>query len=171
MSAQSEAIEQAVSAILAECGIVFSAVLVDANAVSEDGWKHAAWKVAFSGQGRQTFSTPYRMGTAHRELKPGCHVPPGRVDWKNPRTLFDEDFRNRCTRPIAPSPATVLHSLISDASAADSTFDDWAADMGLDSDSRKALAMYLACQETAVSLRRLFGADVLEKLSAAVRDF
>lgn len=169
MSAESNAIEAGVSAILADCGIVFSAVLVDGNAVDENGWKYAAWKVAFSGQGRQTFATPYSMGTAHREIKPGCHVPPGLVNWQNPRTLFDEDFRNRCTRPTAPTAATVLHSLLSDASAADSTFEDWAADMGLDSDSRKALAEYLACQETAVSLRRIFGSAVLEKLSDAVR--
>lgn len=147
MSAQYEAIELAVSAILADCGIVFSAVLVDGNAVDENGWKHAAWKVAFSGQGRQTFSTPYRMGTglAYRGRMRVFHLP--------------------------PSPATVLHSLISDASAADSTFEDWAADMGLNPDSRKALAMYLACQETAASLRRLFGSAILEMLSAAVRDF
>lgn len=186
MSAQSEAIEQAVAAILDECGVRFSVALVDENAVDENGWKHAAWNVRFvkpngALMGYPEFSTQYRMGSGLRELVTNlrmraisCGIQTGwslaNINWKTPRTVLDQEFRRFCTRPQTPTPAGVLHSLILDASAADSTFDEWCADFGYDSDSRKALATYLSCQETAKDLRRLFGTETLEKLADAVRE-
>lgn len=66
--------------------------------------------------------------------------------------------------------ADVLHCLISDASSADNTFEDWCADFGYDSDSRKAERTYKACQRIAVKLNKLLGSD-LEKFAAIVADY
>lgn len=57
-------------------------------------------------------------------------------------------------RPKPPSLDDVLHSLVLDASACDQSFDDWCGEYGYDTDSRKALETYLACQDNATKLRK-----------------
>jgi len=56
-----------------------------------------------------------------------------------------------------PTTADVLACLCSDASAADASFESWAADMGYDTDSRKAESIYRACCAIAPRLRRFLG--------------
>lgn len=58
-----------------------------------------------------------------------------------------------------PTAADVLYCLISDASVADCpNFESWCADMGYDTDSRKALATFEACKAMAPKLQRFLGA-------------
>lgn len=59
-------------------------------------------------------------------------------------------------REIAPTVDQVLESFWMDASLAQGTFDDFCADLGYDTDSRKALNSYLACQEIASQLNAGF---------------
>ncbi len=74
----------------------------------------------------------------------------------------------RCARKVlrgimlAPQPtaADVLYSLVADSSACDETLDDWASNFGLDSDSIKANALYLACQRSGKGTRKLLGSDL-----------
>lgn len=54
----------------------------------------------------------------------------------------------------------VLSCLFSDAACAAESFESWAADMGHDTDSRKALATYKSCQSIAKRLAALFGDDL-----------
>lgn len=61
-----------------------------------------------------------------------------------------------------PSAADVLACLLSDASCAESSFEDWCSDLGYDADSRKALSTYEACKATAVKLARFLGDDLAE---------
>lgn len=102
-----------------------------------DPWK----KTAFAYQvqlhrAERTLTTDFWCGSGHVELVRGKQAP----------------------KP--PTAADVLASLLSDAStAADLSFEDWAADLGMDSDSRKALDTYQACKDTAVRLRTFLGAD------------
>lgn len=67
-----------------------------------------------------------------------------------------------------PTAASVLESLLMDASTivVARGFEDWAADFGYDTDSRRALAMYHACQETLRKLQRFLGYE----LDAALND-
>lgn len=59
-----------------------------------------------------------------------------------------------------PDAATVLDCVASDASGADGTsFEDWCADYGFDSDSRKAERTYRACVAQSRKLRKLLGSD------------
>ncbi len=64
-----------------------------------------------------------------------------------------------------PSTADVLECLFSDASGYDNArdFEDWAAEYGYDSDSRKAERIYKAVEKQTRKLRNLLGDDY-EKL-------
>lgn len=59
----------------------------------------------------------------------------------------------------APDAAGVLECLLSDASGADQSLEDWCGDLGYDTDSRKAERTWKACQRCALRLRRLLGSD------------
>lgn len=61
-----------------------------------------------------------------------------------------------------PKAKEVIGSLFSDASCADGTFEDFCGNMGYDTDSRKALETYLACQESESKLRKFFGSHYNE---------
>lgn len=62
-------------------------------------------------------------------------------------------------RPKPPTLDDVLYALVSDAEACDMSFDDWCSSFGYDTDSRKALDTYLACQRNATKLRKA-GIDI-----------
>lgn len=65
-----------------------------------------------------------------------------------------------------PEAADIVGSILMDISDIDGTsFEDWADGMGLDTDSRKALACFEACQEELLDMRRLFSSDELDDLS------
>ena len=53
-----------------------------------------------------------------------------------------------------PKLRDVLHSIATDASCAQDSFDDFCSNLGYDTDSRKALETYLACQDNSVKLRK-----------------
>lgn len=55
----------------------------------------------------------------------------------------------------------VLHSLQMDVSSVEDGFEDWAANCGLDPDSRKALATYEVCAAIRADLRRVLGYEAL----------
>ena len=58
-----------------------------------------------------------------------------------------------------PEAAEVLECLLSDASGADEDFENWAADLGYDPDSRKAERIYKTVQRQTLKLSRLLGDD------------
>jgi hypothetical protein len=70
-----------------------------------------------------------------------------------------------------PKLEDVLASLLMDAQSADESFDDWCANFGFDSDSRKALADYEACVRVAADLRRLFSAAERAELAEIFEDY
>lgn len=59
----------------------------------------------------------------------------------------------------APTAAGVLDCLLSDASSASESFEDWCGNYGYDTDSRKALASYNQVKKQAVVLKKLLGDD------------
>jgi hypothetical protein len=58
-----------------------------------------------------------------------------------------------------PEAHDVLECLCSDAMSVDQDFENWCADLGFDSDSRKDERTYKACVKIAEKLRRFLGED------------
>ena len=118
--------------------------------VRDGKWECDAWRVQFvrvstTTAPRKEMSTEFFTGFGHRRRSPGIKLP----------------------QPVAPSPASVLYSLLSDARGAESNFYDWCNGYGYDSDSRKALAVYDACCLTLRDIRQFFtpaDRDALEVL-------
>jgi hypothetical protein len=81
------------------------------------------------------------------------------------------NWEHQFLRPVAPSAAAVLYSLLSDGEAVNQSFSDWCYDLGYDSDSIKALRVYQQCEETGRELRRLFKLTQVQALRNALQDY
>lgn len=106
-----------------------------------------AWRVTIGkqwGNKHGQWVTTYYTGTGHRNKRTG--------------------------RPVRPSIADVLHSLFSDASAANENFSDWCDNYGYSDDSIKALNLYKACTEVAQNLRRQFDPETRAKIQAVIQE-
>lgn len=73
---------------------------------------------------------------------------------------------------ILPDPIDVIWSLAQDAGVLNAgSFEEWASDLGYDTDSRKAEATYRACLDIALKLRNGIGEDGLQRLQEAGEDY
>ncbi len=143
--------------------IEFSAVLTgdDYNAETPEGrLGQNHWRVKLT-RGNYAFETEYHQGSAHR-TKPSEKLTP------NAYSIHNAMILNK-TRPTAPQFKDVLWSLYMDSTSADQPFDDWCADYGMDTDSRKAEASYNACRDEMFALRKL-GLD-MEKLAELYQNY
>lgn len=74
--------------------------------------------------------------------------------------------------PLMPELSDVLYSLVMDADVLDaSSFEEWASNLGYDTDSRKAETIYRACLDIALKLRNALGESGLAKLREACQDY
>ena len=64
-----------------------------------------------------------------------------------------------CALCREPTAEDVLQSLLSDASSADESFEDWCGEYGYDTDSRKAERTYDQVREHTAKLRAFLGDD------------
>lgn len=98
-------------------------------------------------------------------------------EWKrsaNPWTVTLHYQGRRMTVPFwtgsgwtrEPTASDVLECLLSDASSADESFDEWCANYGESTDSRKAERNYKQVQAQTAKLRRLLGEDYEEAASS-----
>jgi hypothetical protein len=69
-----------------------------------------------------------------------------------------------------PTVDDLLYSLVLDADSARDTFANWCANVGLETDSRKALSMYEQCQNNIERLRNI-GVTDLDAASIAFCDY
>lgn len=122
--------------------------------IEDKEWPHFEWRVTLIRDGKK-YVLPYKMGLGH--VQTPCGKPIGiRLRFSGcPCTHV------RCQgveKPTPPDLYSVFCSLKADSTEG-RTFNEWCADYGEDTDSRKAMATYLACQESETESRRLFGAD------------
>jgi hypothetical protein len=175
--------KEQVAEVLAAAGVAMTAQHVPTtfDPKSKD-WQHIAWRVEFSSP-RGKFSTDYRQGIGH--LPAGMVPQSGRytVDQVErigftlstglvqPKQKSDMVPRAGAKPLARPDAADVVYSLVMDASAADyASFEDWAADMGESTDSRKAEQTFNLCRTIALDLNRVFGAAVVEQLKPIVQE-
>jgi hypothetical protein len=109
-----------------------------------------AWLVVINGQ-----HFDYYTGVGHRYID-RMTVLDTKWDYdyvkKNRHRLY-MDVLVQVSKPVAPKLDDVLACLVRDAIHSTQTFDDWCSDYGYDTDSRKALQIYMDCQEIAKKLR------------------
>jgi hypothetical protein len=75
-------------------------------------------------------------------------------------------------KQITPETLDVLAALVMDASVLDcDDFEDWASDLGYDTDSRTAEAIYRECLAIALKLRNGIGDGNLEALRELFADY
>ncbi len=124
-----------------------------------DGWWHDAYSVELWG-----IAFEFKRGIGHRKYKNNVSKITDPVhyhtclsaQWKNPRDPKLKSIYEKYT--IAPLDFPVddlLYSLFRDSYAVNLTFEDWCSELGYDTDSRKALEMYLACQKEAGQLKQV----------------
>ena len=83
--------------------------------------------------------------------------------------FIDVPFTQGSAHTTAPTAADVLECLASDADVMDhESFETWASDFGLDTDSRAAERTYRACLDQTLNLRRFLGEDAFAELRQAV---
>lgn len=108
------------------------------------------WRVTLT-RDEKTRVLPYWMGLGHVQTKCGKR-------WDRELPCYHARCSNAGPQPTPPDLYSVLTSLKSDATDGE-TFEDWCANFGYDTDSRKAMDTYLACQASENESRRFFGAD------------
>lgn len=133
---------------------------------SDQGWEHYEWdcilttkeNVAFRGLRRVRMTVEYSAGLAHIEWLRGNSskpVPIERIKFTGgpgtrfvQRAFLKNGGMELRSRPKAPTIEDIFTSLGNDADVRNySSFDEWAESLGYDPDSRKAEAVYRACQE------------------------
>jgi hypothetical protein len=88
---------------------------------------------------------------------------PGAMHWKVQLRAFGRQLTTEFHQGPAicrePTAADVLHCLCSDSVSVDNaqSFEDWANELGYDSDSRRAEKLFRACEKAAVRLHRFLG--------------
>lgn len=137
------------------------------------------WRVTLKTP-RGTLTTDYSQGIGHL---PGYNAQAARsiggdkyIKWcvENGKRGHGEPYGVPMGgKAIAPPTLTdVVYSVLADSEAIDfGTFDDWASEFGYDTDSRKAEAIYKACVDTGLKLRRILGDDKIAALREMFQDY
>lgn len=128
-------------------------------------WKRTAahWSVTLK-RGDRTHEADYWMGEGLCTYKPTGHV--GRAAEERHRAEGRRVVYNHygpgkdaIATPRPPKAVEVIQSLALDASVGDQPFGDFCADLGYDTDSRKAYAAWEQCRNVFFDLRTFWGAD------------
>lgn len=138
------------------------------------------WRVTFQVRARDVFTTDYSAGIAHcPSYKQGARWT---MDYSD-LIIFETEQGHTARRmagiswtskgkPIHPDPLDVLHSLLSDSDVLEhATFEDWAAELGYDTDSRNAESIYRACLSIALQFRAAIGEEVMRELRELFQDY
>ena len=155
--------DRAVWEYLQSIGVKFESVYQGGRVDNDNGnkWEHDLFTVRFT-RGKSVVETDYRQVTGlGREAEDvGASGP----------VFFGHGDRMTKIYVKKPSPAAVLYCLLSDATVGSELFADFCAELGYDEDSRRALAIYEACQKTAVQMR-MFTGEEREKLNELLEDY
>jgi hypothetical protein len=154
---------------------------------NKGGWESLNWRVTLKVKGREVITTDYSAGIGHAPSYKATKAPApysGNLRmWKEAAGAFEIEngfaaiaewggIRADKKSPLMPEACNVLYSLASEAGVLNySGFEDWAAEMGYDADSRKAEKIYRECIETALKLRAALGDDGLSALHTACEDY
>lgn len=132
---------------------------------------NSVWSVTLTRNG-QLFQTEYSMGAAHRHYRKAGGVCPVPFDHLSSVRYGDIELTKR-SKPNQPEITDVVYSIVIDAQsvANGEAFEEWAAAMGYNDDSRQAEKCFDACRDEYFALVRLFGQDEFEELCELFQDY
>lgn len=180
------------AAAMAALGLTIAAEFVpfSQSRSKAEEWQSLNWRITLQRNGRDVLSSDYGAGTGHcpahkrakrdktrymeslrkRAIAAECET--GRAHDFGEGMLFGRDGIRDLRIPIMPDSVDVMWSLSQDSSVLDSGgFENWASELGYDSDSRTAESIYQHCLEIALKLRGAIGESGLESLRIAGEDF
>jgi hypothetical protein len=163
-----------------QAGLSLSVIAGPTGALRED-WPCISYRVAIhDSRRREVWSGDYHLGTGHvkfrgkrpvnlslTEASIAEHLALGktiRPEYRKEQAETAAKFAK--VQGVTPKLNDVAHSILSDGAAFfdGQRFEDWAADFGYDPDSRKAEAVFKACDDTGRQLARAFSRDTLDGL-------
>lgn len=178
-----ETTQETIAQFIARVGLTMTAESAKSNPNADsDTWSKGAshWLCVIDRDGHK-MPVPFSQGAAHRRWKKhhdtwvvrnghGAtdkdfarlgYKPGGSILGVRPSLSVDKWILEEATEPSPPDLASVLDCLASDSSSYDNArdFEDWCADFGMDTDSRKAERTYRVCGEQAKALRHLLGKE------------
>ena len=160
--------DEAVAEYLLSINVKFSAIH---RGEAKDGdWEHDLWYCSFNrGLKARQMELEYRTGTGHRVVMKGYGSNPGNL---RPGTIGYANWKRQLPMTaVAPSAASVLHSVVMDSSADSEPFGDWCSNLGYEEDSRKALETYLLCQAQSQMFRKAFDHAERAALEKLLEDY
>lgn len=175
---------------LTSLGFTLETMTGPTGAVSHEGetpWPHIAYTVRLLFKGREVLTTQYSMGVGHAKVPKRWEDQPAGLTKdeicafntlrNNPHAQLKDKMLHASfaaklakAQKLTPQLADVMQSLMLDATAHDMTFEDWCGELGYDSDSRKAEAIFNACDKIARQLNRAVPADILNKARLATEN-
>lgn len=124
------------------------------------------WAVTVFYNGKH-YTTEYFAGIGNR--KPQSWAQKDRQGYYNKLSGDFKTEKEACKaewlKLVPPTLPDVMSCLLSDGRRAEGTFEDFCSELGLDTDSRKALDTYLACQATRNGMIKMLGRELFEELS------
>src|ERR1700748_582801 len=146
-------------------GLTLTSVHMGLEEKTEDvpdsiGRKHTylrdKWSVSVS-YGAQNYTTEFSMGIGHRKLissvkKEGNWY---RARFSGQYKTEKEACKANWLKLVPPTLPDVMNGLLIDSRCVESTFEDYCDEFGIDSDSRKALDVYLECQKTRTAMIKM----------------
>ena len=162
---------------LREQAIIISPVFV--RALSGE-WPHDLFHVTLQSPSHM-FSTEFKTGTAFRlGVKENRLTVRERAAIKTVKALYPS--RKTVTAPVSvagwlkhhailPAQASILHSVLVDAAAADQSFDDWCGDYGYNDDSLADQRTYQLCRDLLRDLRALLTTEQRSHVQTLLEDY
>lgn len=171
---------ETIEATARELGLSMSAVFVPFSQSRNRAEKSPSlnWLVTIKRGDRDVITTDYMAGSGHCPAyqQGSTNAPRAVAVTAECETGFVHVINGmhpaKTAEPILPRLADVLHSLASDCDVLDAGgFEQWAGNLGYDSDSRKAEVIYRACLDIALKFRAALGEDGLAKLREACQGY
>ena len=158
--------EIAVQKYLDSIGIKVSMVYCG-ETIRDNDWQCDAWKITLTA-GKAGYTFEYYTGLGHRADNDAARNALKNVSKHN--LAWREGVLNSKV-PVYPAVAGLLYSLQIDTSACDQSFDAWCSEYGYDTDSRKALEIYLLCQQNGMKYNQLFSRAQREAITEMLQDY
>jgi hypothetical protein len=140
----------------------YNITLTMGDKVIWSGWYSMGWgsalDYAVKNRTRAGFHGSFRCALDQQAEKPNH----GKF-----KQWFIDDCRKlaiKGPKPLLPSVANVLQSVVLDIIDCDERFEDWANGLGYDTDSRKVYRIWEACNDTRRQLRSAMGEKLLADL-------